>query len=281
MKTILNLLRQPKSLILHLLMFGLALTWLYPYAWMFVSSFKKTATIYTSGLFGGSFTFENYIFLFNGAQKVNKPFMMALANSLGITIIVTLSVLVTSAIVAYALTKMEFKGRNQINNFIIFQMVFPSFMFIIPQFILMKNLGLLDSYGALIIPFLMSGWGIFMLSQSFKGTPNDYIEAAKIDGASDIWIIFRVMVPLNKAAMSIVGIFTATGVWDNFLWPLIVIKTNEMKMPLSVLLASFNKSYGIYVGSVLAGSVIQTLPMIVLFILFRKYFLEGMNLSLK
>ena len=126
----------------------------------------------------------------------------------------------------------------------------------------------------------MSGWGIFMMSQSFKGTPNDYIEAAKIDGAGDLWIIFKLMAPLNKSIISIVAIFTFTGIWDNFMWPLIIMQDFN-KMPLSVLLATFSKQYGIYVGPVLAGSVIQTIPMLLLFIIFRKYFLEGMSLSLK
>lgn len=265
---------------IHIIMFILALSWLYPYAWMFISSFKKTESIFNTGLFGGHFTINNYIFLLDSAEKMQRPFLRALGNSIFIALIVTSSVLVTSAIVSYAITKMEFLGRKKIESFILFQMVFPSFMFTIPLYILIRQAGLMNTYSALVLPSLMSGWGIFMMSQSFKGTPNDYIEAAKIDGAGDFWIIFKLMVPLNKSIMSIVAIFTFTGIWDNFMWPLIVMQDFN-KMPLSVLLATFSKQYGSYVGPVLAGSVIQTIPMLLLFIIFRKYFLEGMSLSLK
>ncbi len=110
-------------------------------------------------------------------------------NSLFVSITVTLCVLISSAIIAFALSKYKFKAREGIFNFIIFQMVFPGFMFTIPMYILIRNLNLLNSYGALILPSIMSGWGgIFMLTQSFKGTPNDYIEAAKMDGGH---LIFR------------------------------------------------------------------------------------------
>jgi multiple sugar transport system permease protein len=269
-----------ESIAIHTLMFGLALSWLYPYAWMFLSSFKKTDNIFNTSLFRGEFTLDNYVFLLESAERMQRPFLRALGNSVFVSVIVTTSVLITSAIVSYSLTKMEFKGREKIKSFILFQMVFPSFMFTIPMYILVRQAGLINTYSALIIPSLMSGWGIFMMSQSFKGTPNDYIEAAKIDGAGDIWIIFKLMVPLNKSIMSIVAIFTFTGIWDNFMWPLIVMQDFN-KMPLSVLLATFSKQYGVYVGPVLAGSVIQTVPMLLLFILFRKYFLEGMSLSLK
>nr|WP_206076304.1 ABC transporter permease subunit [Marinitoga lauensis] len=119
-----------------------------------------------------------------------------------------------------------------------------------------------------------------MITQSYKGTPNDYIEAAKMDGATDLWIIFKIMIPLNKSAISIVSLFTFIGIWDNFMWPLIVMKDYN-KMPLSVLLASFNHEYGAYIGPILAGSVIQTIPMVILFLIFRKYFLQGISITLK
>lgn len=102
----------------------------------------------------------------------------------------------------------------------------------------------------------------------------------KFDNASLWQIMIYLMMPLNKAIIAIVALFTFVGTWDNFLWPLIVIQ-DESKMPLSVLLATFSKSYGVYVGPVIAGAVIQTIPIVVLFILFRKYFMQGMSLSLK
>lgn len=268
------------SWIIVTLMYGLALTWLYPYIWMIMASLKPTPEIYHTDLFSGSFTLENYQFLFESAEKLNRPFLKSLFNSFFVTLTVTASVVMTSAFIGYALAKIDFRGRRLMNDFILFQMVVPGMMLIIPQFILIKQLGLINSYSAMILPVLVSGWGIFMVAQAFRGTPNDYIDAAKLDRASLRQIIFNVMLPLNKAIVAIVALFTFTGTWDNFMWPLIVISDVD-KMPLSVLLATFSKQYGIYVGPVMAGSVLQALPLVILFITFRRYFLQGMSLSLK
>ncbi|HOB55372.1 MAG TPA: carbohydrate ABC transporter permease [Defluviitoga tunisiensis] len=271
--------RKTGSVILHIVMFGLALIWLYPYIWLFLASVKPSAEIYTR-FWPTKFTLEHFRFILESAERMNRPFVRAFFNSLFVSVTVTLCVLISSAIIAFALSKYKFKAREGIFNFIIFQMVFPGFMFTIPMYILIRNLNLLNSYGALILPSIMSGWGIFMLTQSFKGTPNDYIEAAKMDGASDFFVIFRIMVPLNNSAMAIVGLFTFIGIWDNFMWPLIVIQDYN-KMPLSVLLATFNHEYGAYVGPIMAGSVIQTIPMVLIFIIFRKAFLQGISMTLK
>jgi len=271
--------RKTGNVILHIVMFGLALIWLYPYIWLFLASVKPSAEIYTR-FWPTKFTLEHFRFILESAERMNRPFVRAFFNSLFVSVTVTLCVLISSAIIAFALSKYKFKAREGIFNFIIFQMVFPGFMFTIPMYILIRNLNLLNSYGALILPSIMSGWGIFMLTQSFKGTPNDYIEATKMDGASDFFVIFRIMVPLNNSAMAIVGLFTFIGIWDNFMWPLIVIQDYN-KMPLSVLLATFNHEYGAYVGPIMAGSVIQTIPMVLIFIIFRKAFLQGISMTLK
>ncbi|MGE0033192.1 MAG: carbohydrate ABC transporter permease, partial [Pseudothermotoga sp.] len=165
-------------------------------------------------------------------------------------------------------------------NFILYQMHFPGFKFLIPLFMLIRALGLMNSYSALILPGLMSSWGAFMFAQSFKTIPDDYIDAAKLDGASRFWIVLRLMLPLTRSTASIVGLFTFIGAWDNFLWPLMVIKDYN-KMPLAVLLATFNHEYAGYVGPIFAGAVLQTIPMVLIFLLLRKYFLQGISLSLR
>ncbi|WP_052283730.1 carbohydrate ABC transporter permease [Kluyvera genomosp. 1] len=270
----------PLSLVIHAVMFLLALSWLYPFVWMVISSLKPTAEIYTTSLFSGHLTLENYVFLFDNSNRADKPFLRTLCNSLFVSITITACVTVTSMLVGYALAKTEFRGKNAFRNLLIVQMVFPVFMFIIPQFVLMRELGLINGYSAMILPYAMSAWGIFMVSQSFKGTPNDYLYAARLDHAN-LWGILRhVMMPLNKSILAIVALFTFSSSWDNFLWPLIVMRDVD-KMPFSVLLATFSKSYGVYLGPVMAGAVVQMLPVVVLFILFRKYFLQGMSLSLK
>ncbi len=260
--------------------YALALTWLYPFAWMVAASLKPTEQIYNTGLFGGDFSFDNFRFLFATADKLNRPFLQAMGISALVTLSVTASVLISSAFIAYALARLRFPGRKLFGDFLLLQMVIPTTMFILPLFVLIKELGLLNSLGALILPSMMSGWGIYMMSQSFKGMPEEYFDAARLDRASLWQTVMKVVVPLNKSIIAIVALFTFTGTWDNFLWPLIAISDTD-RMPLSVLLATFSKQYGGYAGPVMAGAVLQTLPLVLLFIVFRRHFLQGMSLTLK
>lgn len=268
-----------RAIIFYGIMFTLSLAWLYPYIWLFLSSFKPWNEIYTT-LIPAHFTLKSYSYILTVAKQMGYPFLLGLFNSIFISVTVTVSVVMTSAIVGYAVAKIQFSGAKTLFNFVIYQMLFPGFMFTVPLYIVVRSFGLLDTYSAMILPSMMSAWGVFMFSQSFKSIPNNYIEAAKIDGANFFWIVFNVMVPLSKSTMAIVSIFTFIGIWDNFMWPLIVIQ-NHNKMPLAVLLAVFSKSYGNYVGPILAGSVIQTIPMVIIFVIFRKYFLQGISMSFK
>lgn len=260
--------------------YALALSWLYPFVWMVAAALKPTAQIYTTGLFAGDFTLDNFRFLFATADKLDRPFVQALAISALVTLSVTASVLLTSAFIAFALARLRFPGAKLFGDFLLLQMVVPTAMFILPLFVLMKQLGLLNSLGALILPSMMSGWGIYMMSQSFKAMPEEYFDAARLDRASLWQTVVKVVVPLNKSIIAIVALFTFTGTWDNFLWPLIVISDTD-RMPLAVLLATFSKQYGGYAGPVMAGAVLQTLPLVLLFVLFRRHFLQGMSLTLK
>ncbi|KQN74539.1 carbohydrate ABC transporter permease [Sphingomonas sp. Leaf62] len=260
--------------------YALALTWLYPFAWMVAASLKPAAQIYNTGLFEGDFTLDNFAFLFATADKLDRPFLGALGVSAVVTLTVTASVLLTSAFIAFGLARMRFPGRKLFGDFLLLQMVIPTSMFILPLFVLVKEMGLLNSLAALILPSMMSGWGIYMMSQSFRTMPEEYFDAARLDRASLWQTVTKIVVPLNKSIIAIVALFTFTGTWDNFLWPLIAISDTD-KMPLSVLLATFSKQYGGYAGPVMAGAVLQTLPLVLLFLLFRRHFLQGMSLSLK
>lgn len=267
------------SYIITIVMLALAILWIYPYIWLVLSSFKPVEDIYTR-FWPKRLTLEHYKFILQASERLHRPFVRAFMNSLFVTVTVTASVIVTSAILGYVISKIEFRLGKAIFNFILYQMLFPGFMFIIPMFILIRNLGWLNTYKALIVPSLISAWGTFMFAQAFKGIPKDYIEAARIDGANELWIVFKIMLPLAYSTASIVGLFTFIGTWDNFMWPLMVVRDYN-KMPLSVLLASFNHEYAGYVGPVLAGAVIQTLPMLIIFLILRKFFLQGISITLK
>ncbi|MFS2108120.1 carbohydrate ABC transporter permease [Sphingomonas sp. Sphisp140] len=272
--------RSPSGWAATIGIYALALTWLYPFLWMVAAALKPTAQIYNTGLFEGDFTLDNFRFLFATADKLDRPFLQAMGISLLVTVSVTLSVLLSSAFIAFALARLRFPGRKLFGDFLLLQMVIPTTMFILPLFVLIKQLGLLNSLGALILPSMMSGWGIYMMAQSFKAMPEEYFDAARLDRASLWQTVTRVVAPLNKSIIAIVALFTFTGTWDNFLWPLIAISDTD-RMPLSVLLATFSKQYGGYAGPVMAGAVLQTLPLVLLFVLFRRHFLQGMSLTLK
>lgn len=267
------------SIIITVVMLALAIVWIYPYVWLVLSSFKPVEDIYTR-FWPRKLTLEHYRFILETSERLHRPFVRAFLNSLFVTVTVTFSVVFTSALLGYVISKIEFGLGKAIFNFILYQMLFPGFMFIIPMFVLIRNLGWLNTYRALIVPSLISSWGMFMFAQSYKSIPKDYIEAARIDGANELWIAFKVMFPLASSTASIVGLFTFIGTWDNFMWPLMVIRDYN-KMPLSVLLASFNHEYAGYVGPVLAGAVIQTLPMLIIFLALRKFFLQGISITLK
>ncbi len=267
------------SYIITFVLLFLAIVWIYPYLWLLISSFKPAEDIFTTFL-PKRLTLEHYRFIFVMANRFERPFVKAFFNSLFISSTVTFSVIFTSMLIGYAISRIRFKIGKAVFNFIIYQMLFPGFMFMIPMFILIRAFGWLNTYQALIVPSLTSSWGIFMFAQNFKSIPQDYIDAAKIDGANNFWIVLRIMLPLSRSTASIVGLFTFIGVWDNFLWPLMVMKDYK-KMPLSVLLASFNHEYASYIGPVLAGAVIQTIPMVIIFLLLRNYFLQGISMSLR
>jgi len=267
------------SYIITFVLLFLAIVWIYPYLWLFISSFKPAEDIFTTFL-PKRLTLEHYRFIFVMANRFERPFVRAFFNSLFISSTVTFSVIFTSMLIGYAISRINFKIGKAVFNFIIYQMLFPGFMFTIPMFILIRTFGWLNTYQALIVPSLTSSWGIFMFAQNFKSIPQDYIDAAKIDGANNFWIVLRIMLPLSRSTASIVGLFTFIGVWDNFLWPLMVMKDYK-KMPLSVLLASFNHEYASYIGPVLAGAVIQTIPMVIIFLTLRNYFLQGISMSLR
>ncbi len=268
-----------KSVMFYVIMFALSIVWLYPYIWMFLSSFKPWDEIYTT-LIPSHLTLKSYAFILTVANQMGYPFILGLLNSIFVSVVVTVSVVFFSALVGYAIAKIKFNGSNFLFNFIIYQMLFPSFMFTVPLYLIIRNFGLLDSYPAMIVPYMMGAWGVFMFAQSLKSVPNAYIEAAKMDGANLLWIIFNVVLPLSRSTIAIVGLFTFMGIWDNFMWPLIVMQSYS-KMPLAVILAVFDKTYGWYIGPILAGSVIQTIPMVIIFIIFRKYFLQGISMSFK
>lgn len=258
---------------------------LYPYVWLILGSLKLEEEIYTRFLPSHitKLTLDYYRKVINLNPGPFEPhFLLALINSFFVAGIDTIAVILTSAITAYALTRLRFRGRVFLQNFIIFQWVFPrgGVMIIIPLFLLINALGLMKTYGGMILPFLTSAWGVFLYSQYFRGIPQEIVDAARADGASEARIVFSIMLPMAGSVTAIIALFNFLGRWNELLWDLLVIRDAYNKMTLNVLVATYFQG-GMFTkepGVELASAVLLTIPILLLFFAFRRYFVEGITM---
>lgn len=266
-----------KTIAYLILNMGLILI-IFPYIWMVIASIKPSGEIFTR-FFPTRITLVHYEFLLEKMATFGWPFLRALSNSFFIASIDTLSVAFFGAIAGYSLAKLRFPGRKLFYNFILYQMLFPSMMFLIPLFMLILNLGFVNTYPGMFLPFMMNAWSVFFYAQFFRTIPQDFIDAARIDGCSELGIVFRIMVPLATSIAAIVALFTFMQRWDEFLWNLIVVK-DYTKCTLPVLLALFTRgAYMTYYGPQMAGVTILTAPILALFLFFQRYFVKGITMT--
>ncbi|MFQ5796563.1 MAG: carbohydrate ABC transporter permease [Candidatus Bipolaricaulia bacterium] len=226
-------------------------------------------------------TVRSYNWLLVGSEIAKaKPWLRALLNSTIVTISSTLLMVFGAAIVGYALSKLEFRGRNTIYNFILFQMFYPAIILLVPTFLIVKSLGIYNTYLGMIIPKAMSIWAIFMYASFFRSVPNEMIDSARIDGASELRIILRIALPMSRSITTVIALFLFMGRWEELLWDIIVIKDHNL-MTLNVLIATMKGPYAVYPGPMYAASVLLTLPILILFIAFSKEFAKGIKLVFK
>ena len=205
------------------------------------------------------------------------PIGRALLNSIFVASSITIGVLIFGSMVGYALSRLEFRGRNLIFYIIIFTMTLPFQITLIPQYIIMVKLGWVDTYLSLIVPYLMNALSIIMFRQYFKSIPQDLIDAARIDGCNELTIIFRILWPNAVPALVTVGIITFMASWNEVLWPLIVIRNEElMTMPQLVTLFVVGGRAESQLGVKLASATILALPIILAYLFFQKYFIQSM-----
>ena len=266
------------TVIYSLLSLGLVFM-IFPYVWMILASFKIPSEIYHRFI-PTQITLEHYQTVFSlGSTGSTHTFIKSIFNSLFVSSITTVSVVFFGALTGYALARLNFPGKTFLNNFVLFQMLFPVVLFLIPRFLLMLELGWINTYQGMMAPFMISAWAIFLFTQFFKTVPNALIDAARIDGCSELRIIFKIILPLSKSVTMIIAIFTFMAMWDEFLWYLIVTKDYNL-MPLSVLLGLYTRGeYSSYPGILTAGATLLTVPILALFFLFKKYFTEGITMS--
>jgi ABC-type glycerol-3-phosphate transport system permease component len=205
------------------------------------------------------------------------PIGRSLFNSIGVAALTTTLVLLSGSVVGYALAKMRFKGRQFIFYVIVFTMSLPFQITLIPNYITMVNLRLVDTYFALVVPFAVSAFAILMFRQAFQGLPQALIDAARLDGCRETRIIFRVLWPNIKPTLVTVAILSFIGSWNEVLWPLIVIRNEQlMTMPQLVTLFAVGGRADAQLGVKIAAAVLLALPVMIAFLFFQKHFIQSM-----
>ncbi|MGH8792011.1 MAG: carbohydrate ABC transporter permease [Stackebrandtia sp.] len=217
--------------------------------------------------------FGNYLKLFELA-----PFGNFILNSLVVAGSITLAHLVFDPLVGYAFAKFRFPFRNTLFLALLATLMVPFFIRMVPLFVIMSNLGWINSYQALIAPFLMDAFGIFLMRQFIQPIPDDLIDAARIDGASELRIYWRVILPQVKPALAVLGLFTFIFQWNEFLWPLVATSTEEMRT-IPVGLTLFNQEHFTLWHLTAAGSIILFIPTALLFLFTQRYFVKGITLT--
>ena len=253
---------------------------IFPYIYMVLMSFAAWDQI-DRVLIPTEFTLRSYEWLFNAQEAVvPRPWLRSFFNTVIVSAASTALMMVTGIVVAYTLAKVNFKGGKFLNNVILFQMFFPAVILLVPMFLLIQNVGLFDTYWAMIIPKALSLWAVFMYTNFFRAIPDTFIESAKLDGASTLKIMFKIVVPMSKSITTVIFLFLFMERWTELLWDMIVVRSDNM-LTLNVLISQMFGPYGGYPGPMYAASVLLTLPIIILFLFFAKRFQEGMQFSLK
>ena len=262
----------PRRVLTYLVLLAGAVGFVYPFLWMVLASLAPESDISRLVLFPSHLTLQNYRAMM---QKI--PILRALLNSLLVAGSVTAGVLVFGSMVGYALSRLKFAGRDLIFYLILFTMSLPFQITLIPQYILMVRLRWVDTYLALIVPYLLNGFAIIMFRQFFKSIPQDLIDAARLDGCSELQILFRILWPISRPALVTVGIVTFMGSWNEVLWPIIVMRTERlMTMPqLVALFVVGGRAEGL-LGVKLASATFLAAPIVVAYLFFQRYFIESM-----
>jgi multiple sugar transport system permease protein len=247
-----------------------------PFAWMLLSSFKTDGELLRvpPTWLPEAPTDGNYSELFS---KANFP--RYFLNSTVVALAVTAGNLLFCSMLGYALAKLHFRGRSVLFGVVMATLMVPGMVTFVPLFILVTNAGLQNSYPGLILPFLVSPFGVFLMRQFFLGLPDDLMDAGRVDGAGELGIFARIMLPLCRPALATLGILTFLGSWNTFLWPLVIAQTED-KYTLPVALALYSTGQNAqHFGLLTAGAVVVVVPVLVMFLAFQRHVTKGIAIT--
>jgi len=243
-----------------------------PFVWMVLAALKTDADIrqVPPTLIPDPVTGENF-------SRVTEAFNFwrFTANSIGIAVASTILQLVTATFAAYAFARIEFRGRNLLFGLYLATMMIPLQVVIVPLFIEMRNLGLVDTYAGLLLPTIVSSFGVFLMRQAFLGLPKELDEAAFIDGANHFQVFSKVLLPLVKPAIATFAVFAFMATWNSFLWPLVITQASDRHVTLPVGLSRLNGRFGTDWNVVMAGSVISVVPIVVFYAFTQRWVIRS------
>lgn len=270
----------PWERILLLALFAvLAALALFPFYCLLLGSLKPSKELLRLGLNvrlqPDLLSLDNYRFLFSESAR---KYLFWYRNSVIITVIYTACCLLLSSMVGYGLAVYRFLGRNLIFVAVLFVMMVPVEIIMLPLYKLMISFRMIDTYRGIILPFVVAPLPIFFFRQYASGLPKDFLDAGRIDGCSEYGLFFRIMMPLMAPAFGAMAILQALASWNSFVWPMIVLKTNEM-LTLPIGLASLLTPYGNNYDILIAGSVLAIVPILIVFIFFQRYFVSGLTVG--
>ncbi len=263
------------ALLVNAALWLLALLSLVPLGWMISVSFMSAgeANAFPPPLLPDAPGLQAYRRLFE-RMGMARYFL----NSLGIALSITALSLVVNAMAGYAFAKLRFRGRERIFRLLLAALVVPAQVAMLPLFLLMKQLGLVNSYAGVVLPALATVFGIFLVRQYARAIPDELIEAARLDGAGELRIFFRIVLPLLAPVLVTLAVFTFMAAWNDFMWPLIVL-TDQAHYTLPVAMAVLSREYYMEVETMMAGAVITVMPVLLLFLLLQRYYVQGLLLG--
>ena len=259
------------KVLLYIFLILMAAVMLLPFLWMLSASLKQDRDVFTFPIqwIPADPEWSNY-------QRIwtQIPLLTYILNTVKLTIIVTLLQLFTSSFAAYAFSKLRFKGRNALFLGYIATIAVPWQAYMVPQFMMLRGMGLNNTHLAIIILQAFSAFGVFLMKQFYEGVPTELCEAARIDGMTEYGIYAKIMLPLAKPAISTLTIFTFVNTWNDFLGPYIYLTRDNLKT-FQLALRSFIGQYSSEYGLIMAGSVVTMIPVLAVFLSLQKYFVEG------
>ncbi|RHW41996.1 carbohydrate ABC transporter permease [Neobacillus notoginsengisoli] len=275
--------RKPKNqkkkekidIVFNILVIFFAILNLFPLYWLFTSSLKNSSDVVKMppDWWPKTFTFSNYVDVFN-----NQPALKWAYNSIVVSLVSTVALIFVSCLAAYAFSKLKFKGKNIIFIIFISSLMVPKEVMIVPLFRLIQDLGMVNTLSGMIWPNVATAFGVFLLKGFFDTIPDSLRESAKIDGASELTVFFKIMLPMVKPGIGALFILNFVNVWNDYLWQLVVGQSESSKtlmVGIATLMQELNPNFAYK----MAGATVAAIPMLVIFIFFQRYFTAGISIG--